>query len=118
MVTIFEDDPLKAESVVEIWDSIGQKIETSYYRAHSAVRELKEGDFNRDEIFGKEGVRVFNSGGIYTLISLAFSGLAIEAMKKANEHGTFVSADLSDAPGYETRAAKNAPLNEISLRKL
>jgi 2-dehydro-3-deoxygluconokinase len=117
--------------------------DTSYYRAHSAVRGLKEGDFDWDGIFGKEGVRVFNTGGIFTLISPSSSGLAIEAVKKANEYGTFVAADLnyrskvepdkskarrinqkiapyfgflvgndsdlSDALGYETKSAKNAP---------
>ena len=69
--------------------------DTCYYRAHSAVRELKEGDFDWDKIFGQEGVRVFNTGGIFTLISPTSSGLAIEAVRKANEYGTFVSADLN-----------------------
>ena len=120
--------------------------DTSYYRAHSAVRELREGDFDWDKIFHEEGVRVFNTGGIYTLISSTSSGLALEAVKKANEHGTYVAADLnyrskvepdrnkarksnqkiapflgflvgndsdlSDALGYETKAAKNAPFVE------
>ena len=69
--------------------------DTTYYRAHSAVRQLKAGDFNWDEIFGKEGVRVFNTGGILTLISPTSSELAIEAVQKANANGTFVSADLN-----------------------
>jgi len=69
--------------------------DTCYYRAHSAVRQLKPGDFDFDKIFGEEGVRVFNTGGIMTLISPTSSELAIEAVKKANEYGTFVSADLN-----------------------
>lgn len=69
--------------------------DTAYYRAHSAVRELKPGDFDWDKIFGEEGVRVFNTGGILTLISPTSSELAIEAVQKANAHGTFVSADLN-----------------------
>ena len=68
---------------------------TCYYRARSAVRELKQGDIDWDHIFGKEGVRVFNTGGIYTLISPTSSGVVLEAVKKANEHGTFVVADLN-----------------------
>lgn len=68
---------------------------TCYYRAHSAVRELKPGDIDWDRIFGKEGVRVFNTGGIFTLISPASSQVALEAVRKANEHGTFVAADLN-----------------------
>jgi 2-dehydro-3-deoxygluconokinase len=69
--------------------------DTAYYRAHSAVRQLKSGDFNWDKIFGEEGVRVFNTGGILTLISPTSSGLAIESVKKANEYGVFVAADLN-----------------------
>jgi 2-dehydro-3-deoxygluconokinase len=69
--------------------------DTTYYRAHSAVRELKPGDFDWDRIFGEEGVRVFNTGGIMTLISPTSSELAIEAVRKANEYGTFVAADLN-----------------------
>ena len=120
--------------------------DTMYYRAHSAVRELREGDFDWDKLFGELGVRVFNTGGICTLISPTSAGLAIEGVKKANEYGTFVVADLnyrskvqpdksiarsinqklaphlgflvgndsdiSDALGYETKVAKNAPFDE------
>ncbi len=69
--------------------------DTAYYRAHSAVRELKPGDFDWNKIFGEEGVRVFNTGGIFTLISPSSAEVAIEAVKKANENGTFVAADLN-----------------------
>lgn len=69
--------------------------DTAYYRAHSAVRQLKPGDFNWDKIFGEEGVRVFNTGGILTLISPTSSEVAIEAVQKANENGVFVAADLN-----------------------
>jgi len=68
---------------------------TCYYRAHSAVRELRAGDIDWERIFGEEGVRVFNTGGICTLISPTSSEVALEAVKKANEHGTFVAADLN-----------------------
>lgn len=68
---------------------------TCYYRAHSAVRQLKVGDVKWQEIFGTEGVRVFNTGGIYTLISPTSSQVAIEAVKAANKNGTFVAADLN-----------------------
>jgi 2-dehydro-3-deoxygluconokinase len=69
--------------------------DTLYYRAHTPVRELREGDVDWDTLFGKEGVRVFNTGGIYTLISPTSAGLAIQAVQKANEYGTFVAADLN-----------------------
>lgn len=78
--------------------SVGKGVipsETFYYRAHTAARELRSGDVDWDTLFGEEGVRVFNTGGIYTLISSTSAPLAVEAARKANEHGTFVAADLN-----------------------
>lgn len=120
--------------------------DTTYYRGNSAARLLEPGDFDFDELFGQAGVRVFNTGGIFTLIGPKTAELAIEAAQKAAEFGTFVSADLnyrskvepnkqkardinrklapyigmlvgndsdlSDALGYETKVAKNAPYKE------
>lgn len=68
---------------------------TCYYRAHTPIRELRPGDYDWNQIFGKEGVRVFNTGGIYTLISPTSAELALEAVQAANRHGTFVAADLN-----------------------
>jgi 2-dehydro-3-deoxygluconokinase len=85
---------------------------TCYYRAHSPVRELREGDFNWEQIFGKEGVRVFNTGGIYTLISPTSSGLALEAVKAANQHGTFVAADLNYRSKVEPDKNKARQINQ------
>lgn len=68
---------------------------TCYYRAHSPVRELQRGDFDFAGLFGSDGVRVFNTGGILTLISPTSADLAIEAVQAANGHGTFVAADLN-----------------------
>ena len=42
---------------------------TEYYRAHTPIREIGPDDVDWEEIFGKEGVRWFHTGGIYTLIS-------------------------------------------------
>lgn len=120
--------------------------DTMYYRAHTAVRELGEGDVDWDVLFGKEGTRVFSTGGIYMLISPTSAGLAIQGARKANQYGTFVAADLnyrskvepnknrareinrqitpylgflvgndsdlSNALGYETPVAADAPYGE------
>lgn len=69
--------------------------DTLYYRAHTPVRELRKGDVDWDALFGNEGARVFNTGGIYTLISPTSAGLALQAAQKANQYGTFVAADLN-----------------------
>jgi len=67
---------------------------TEYYRAHTAVRELKPGDVDWQALFG-QGVRWFHTGGIYTLISPTSSEVAIEAMQAAGNHGVFRSFDLN-----------------------
>ncbi len=67
---------------------------TEYYRAHTAVRELRVGDVDWDALFSK-GIRWFHTGGIVTLISPPTGDLAIEAMKAAGKHGAFRSFDLN-----------------------
>ncbi len=85
--------------------------DTLYYRAHTPVRELREGDVDWDALFGKEGVRVFNTGGIYTLISLTSAGLAIQAVQKANQYGTLVAADLNYRSKVEPSKARAREIN-------
>ncbi len=69
--------------------------DTLYYRAHTAVRELRGGDFDLETLFGKLGVRVFNTGGIFSLISDTSWKVALEAIDLANQNGTLVAADLN-----------------------
>jgi 2-dehydro-3-deoxygluconokinase len=85
---------------------------TCYYRAHSPVRELRAGDIDWQQIFGKEGVRVFNTGGICTLISPTSADMALEAVKAANEHGTFVAADLNYRSKVEPDKARARKINQ------
>ena len=86
--------------------------DTLYYRAHSAVRELREGDIDWDGLFGKEGVRLFSTGGIFTLISPSSAGLALEGVRKANENGTFVAADLNYRSKVEPNKARAREINQ------
>lgn len=69
--------------------------DTLYYRAHSAVRELRRGDIDWDRLFGKQGVRVFSTGGIFSLLSPTSADLVIEAVEKARDYGVIVAADLN-----------------------
>ena len=69
---------------------------TEYYRAHTPVREVGPGDVDWDQLFGEaNGTRWFSTGGIYTLLSAKTADLALEAMKKAQEHGAGTSFDLN-----------------------
>ena len=67
----------------------------SYDRGHTAVSQLKPGDFDWDDIFGKQGVRWFHTGGIFSALSTTTPEVAAEAMQAARRHGTIVSYDLN-----------------------
>ena len=64
-------------------------------RGHAAVSQLKPGDIDWDEIFGKHGARWFHTGGIFCALSESTPNVAIEAVKSARKHGTVVSYDLN-----------------------
>ena len=83
---------------------------TEYYRAHTAVREMKVGDVDWDSLFGA-GVRWFHTGGIFTLISPTSADVATEAMKSAGKHGTFRSFDLNYRSKVEPDKARAHEIN-------
>jgi len=64
-------------------------------RGHTAVSQLKPGDIDWEEIFGKEGARWFHSGGIFCALSESTPEVAREAMTAAKKHGAIVSYDLN-----------------------
>jgi 2-dehydro-3-deoxygluconokinase len=64
-------------------------------RGHTAVSQLARGDFDWDEIFGKQGSRWFHTGGIFCALSDTTPGVAAEAMQSARKHGVIVSYDLN-----------------------
>ena len=68
---------------------------TLYDRGYSATSQLKPGDVNWDDLFGRRGVRWFHTGGIFTCLSDTASEVAAEAIKAAHRHGTVVSYDLN-----------------------
>jgi 2-dehydro-3-deoxygluconokinase len=67
-------------------------------RGHTAASQLKPGDFDWAEIFGKRGVRWFHTGGIFAALSETTPELVEEAVQAAKEHGTIVSYDLNYRP--------------------
>ena len=62
---------------------------------YTAAWQLKTGDIDWDEIFGKHGVRWFHTGGIFSALSESTPAVAIEAMQAARKHGTLISYDLN-----------------------
>jgi 2-dehydro-3-deoxygluconokinase len=88
-------------------------------RAHSAAAAMRPGDVDWEAMFGREGVRWFHCGGIFTALAPNTAALALEAMEAARRHGTIVSFDLNYRPslwkasgGTDAAAATNRELVE------
>jgi 2-dehydro-3-deoxygluconokinase len=64
-------------------------------RGHTAVSQLKPGDIDWEQIFGREGARWFHTGGIFCALSETTPAVAREAMRAAKQHGTVISYDLN-----------------------
>jgi 2-dehydro-3-deoxygluconokinase len=64
-------------------------------RGHTAAAQMKPGDIDWEEIFGKLGARWFHTGGIFCALSETTAGVAMEAIKAARKYGTVVSYDLN-----------------------
>jgi 2-dehydro-3-deoxygluconokinase len=64
-------------------------------RGHTAASQLKSGDIDWEDIFGRQGARWFHTGGIFCALSESTPSVALDAMKAARKHGTIVSYDLN-----------------------
>jgi 2-dehydro-3-deoxygluconokinase len=65
-------------------------------RGHTAISQVKPGDFDWEAIFGEpNGARWFHTGGIFAALSASTAEVAAEAMDAARRHGTPVSYDLN-----------------------
>jgi 2-dehydro-3-deoxygluconokinase len=67
-------------------------------RGHTAASQLKKGDIDWEQIFGRDGVRWFHSGGIFAGLSESTPEVIIEACQAARKYGTIVSYDLNYRP--------------------
>lgn len=64
-------------------------------RGHTAASQLRPGDIDWEQIFGREGTRWFHTGGIFAALSETTPLVAKEAMQAAKRHGAIVSYDLN-----------------------
>ena len=88
----------------------------SYDRGHTAVSQLKPGDINWDEIFGKHGARWFHTGGIFSALSATTPEVVLEAMQAAKQHGTIISYDLNYRPSLWKSAGGKKQAQEVNRR--
>jgi 2-dehydro-3-deoxygluconokinase len=64
-------------------------------RGNSAASQLKPGEIDWENVFGKLGARWFHTGGIFCALSATTPDVALEAMQAARKHGVIVSYDLN-----------------------
>ena len=65
-------------------------------RGHTAISQVKSGDFDWDTVFGPaNGARWFHTGGIFAALSASTAQVAVEAMDAARKYSTPVSYDLN-----------------------
>ncbi len=65
-------------------------------RGHTAISQVKPGDFDWETIFGPaNGSRWFHTGGIFAALSASTAEVAVEAMDAARRHATPISYDLN-----------------------
>jgi 2-dehydro-3-deoxygluconokinase len=83
-------------------------------RGNSAASQLKPGDFDWDNLFGKLGVRWLHTGGIFAALSETTAALTIEAVKAAHRHGTIVSYDLNYRPSLWKSIGGQAKAREVN----
>jgi 2-dehydro-3-deoxygluconokinase len=64
-------------------------------RGHTAASQLRPGDIDWQNIFGKQGARWFHTGGIFAALSETTPLVAKEAMRAARNFGAVISYDLN-----------------------
>lgn len=85
-------------------------------RGNTAASQLKPGDIDWDDLFGKQGVRWFHTGGIFAALSESAAALTEEAVQAANKHGTIVSYDLNYRPSLWKSIGGKPKAQEVNRR--
>jgi 2-dehydro-3-deoxygluconokinase len=85
-------------------------------RGHTAISQLRPGDIDWDEIFGRLGARWFHTGGIFCALSESTPLVAEEAMKAAHAHGTIISYDLNYRDSLWKSIGGQAKAREVNRR--
>ena len=83
-------------------------------RGHTAASQLRAGEIDWDEIFGRQGCRWLHTGGIFAALSATTPGVAQEAMEAAKRHGTMVSYDLNYRPSLWKSIGGKARAQEVN----
>lgn len=85
-------------------------------RGHTAVSQLKPGEIDWDQIFSRDGVRWFHTGGIFCALSETTPLVAEEAIEAAKRAGTVVSYDLNYRASLWKSVGGKARAQEVNRR--
>jgi 2-dehydro-3-deoxygluconokinase len=85
-------------------------------RGNTAASQMKKGDVDWDELFGRRGARWFHTGGIFAGLSETTAGLIEEAMQAARKYGTIISYDLNFRPSMWKGIGGTAKAQEVNRR--
>ncbi len=85
-------------------------------RGNSAASQMKPGQVDWENIFGKLGVRWLHTGGIFAALSDTTPALVEEAVKAAKQHGVIVSYDLNYRPSLWKAIGGKARAQEVNRR--
>ena len=85
-------------------------------RGNTAASQLKPGDIDWEDLFGKKGVRWFHTGGIFAALSDTTPEVVIEAVECARRHGTIVSYDLNYRPSLWKSIGGKARAQAVNRR--
>ncbi|CAN5642964.1 sugar kinase [soil metagenome] len=97
----------------------GLRAPTSCFdRANTAVSQLKAGEINWQEIFGKNDSRWFHTGGIFSGLSETTPEVARDAMQKARKSGAIVSFDLNYRDSLWKMRGGKTEANKINKKLL
>ena len=85
-------------------------------RGLTAASQMKVGDVDWEEIFGKQGVRWFHTGGIFAALSDSTAAVIEEAVQVARKHSTIVSYDLNYRPSLWKSIGGHKKAQEVNRR--
>jgi 2-dehydro-3-deoxygluconokinase len=85
-------------------------------RGHTAASQMKPGEIDWEQIFAKDGVRWFHTGGIFCALSETTPLVAQEAMEAAKKAGTVVSYDLNYRASLWKSIGGKAKAQEVNRR--
>ena len=85
-------------------------------RGNTAASQMKTGDIDWEEVFGKQGARWLHTGGIFAALSESSAEVVIEAVRAAQKHGVIVSYDLNYRPSLWKSIGGREKAREVNRR--